>query len=313
VILERSLKTLVNVNLWQTEFWEKRRDLLFRVLEDYGFTSGRGAVLAFQEVLRGEKDPYSGNNTAYDPVEEVCQALGFTTADHLHFFPLRKGGPFGLAILSDLPLLRQSNQVLTYLPQIEDRQRNTGVVELLTSKLPTVVATTQITSKNERGLSYHQVDDLEWAIRKFIITADDFSTEEKNNLQMVNLKCLTGRRNIVMALDLNNCPHTAAYRRLKRSGLVDITCGLRRKVKYTWPVDPEWLAELNVREKLRMDPGQEQYQVRYAQEVDQFRSWQRPVDYIFCGGLVPQRAELIGSERFKGMYPSDHLLQAIYF
>lgn len=290
----------VTLNLWAPlpeNHWEKRRDIIINILQQEGFTNRQeGVFIPLQEVLIG------GNNSCYNPLEELREALGFTK-DHVHFFPTREGGKSGTAIITNLPVSKKGAYDIQKRTSPEDDIRNIGLLDAKHRDGVTILGVTHlsydVTQNNEARLCIK-------IIRDYLLQGNQLDADKKEQIARLVTRTEIPRTSLLIGGDLNADRKSRAYQYFTKQGLIDYTYALHvLGNNVSWPVDVDWLNAMH-QHRLQFDASKAQ----------------RWMDYFFGVGLIPLGVRLLGTQSVEielgngypnTLYASDHVFPAVYF
>ncbi len=292
---------VVTVNIWQPEgdeytfnYWPQRLTQMLRELKENGFDNNPDSdvVIGLQEVLL-----YKNTNPAY----EIGKQLGFRE-DQVHFFPTRKNGKMGVALITNLPVTKSVNKCVDRSvykdpnPLSKVSRRNVGILEVTRNDKPLVLAVTHLTyiTKDHQQVNEAKVCLSEmYQFAKTAVEKQGIRIQESIPPQLGDLAEHIG---IIICGDYNADQMTDAYKAFNNAGLEEWTAPLRATHPTSWPVNNSWLTEM-IQKK---DP--EGTLLNY----NELARW---MDYIHgkVPDLTPQRTLMLGEKSFEATQNGKHL------
>lgn len=285
----KALESIATINLWEGNYWEERKPLLVKELRKNYFTAEHPTILACQEVSR--KPFYN--------LSELALELGFSKK-HIYFFPTIVSGDFGLGVVTNLHVKAKSFTFFSYdsTDPLEFGQRGIALLQLEDGNGPIVLGVTHL-SVSEKMQYVHAVETIQ-AVNSFGALRFNLSTDMVTPDAGGHFTKLCDLSRVLIAGDFNASPLLPMYELFGQAGLTDFTFPIHKKYPFSWPSDPEWLVRLHLK--------------RFGKRPNfDAKTLQRWMDYIWGCGFAPINQVLLGRNEENGMYPSDHLIPAVYF
>lgn len=284
-----TLESIATINLWEGNYWQERKPLLVRELRKHHLTAENQTILACQEVNR---KPFSN-------LSELASEIGFSPIQ-IYFFPTIVSGDFGLGVATTLPVKSTSFVFFSYdsSDPLEFGQRGIALLQLEDKNGMILLGVTHL-SVSEKMQHLHAMETIN-AIKSF--GAKIFNLPKDTVLQNSgrHFTKLCDLSRVLIAGDFNASPILPLYELFALAGLTDLTLPLHKRHPFSWPADPEWLVKLHLK-RFGRKPNFDAIQL------------QRWMDYIWGCGFTASNQLLLGMHPENDMYPSDHLIPAVYF
>lgn len=283
------LSAVATVNLWGTNYWQARKNILINELSSHGLNAKNPVILAFQEVEKGN----------LYPLMEVAKGLGFEEKQ-VYFFPTLLSGTFGLGIITNLEVVKRHYTFFTYdsTDPLEFGERGIGLLALKDKSGPVALGITHL-SVSEKIQYIHAFESIH-ALQEFAVNQLDINSDEKHQLLSGSLAPLCEKIHILLAGDFNAAPELSLYQLFKQSGLTDYTYSLQKKYQFSWPTNVQWLIRMHKKTFGRNPPF----------DIEKLQRW---IDYIWGCGFSVKKHMLLGTIPNNDMYPSDHAIPVVYF